>query len=251
MAEKPFIDRMHPALKIWVLMVVALVASLDFMPFGAMILFAAGLVLAEFFSSARAVDVLHSVRGFIGMSLGFVVIILLVRVLSSQPPEVVAVLGLGFRIILISSYSALFVKTTNPTEFAMALIRSFRMPVDMGFALLTAYRFLPTFREEMDTIRYAHQVRGVTESRNPLSRVWNMKRYVIPMMAGAVRKAIRISMAMETRAFGKYPDRTWYRNISMPGNQIAATAGFTLAVILLVTGLTMLGLTRLGFVYTA
>ena len=103
----------------------------------------------------------------------------------------------------------------------------------------------------MDTIRYAHQVRGVTESRNPLSRVWNMKRYVIPMMAGAVRKAIRISMAMETRAFGKYPDRTWYRNLSMPGNQIAATAGFTLAVIVLVTGLTMLGLTRLGFVYTA
>lgn len=249
MPDRPYIDQMNPVVKIWVLTLIALVASLDYKPFVTSLLFLVGLILAQTASSVSALEILRAIRGFLLLCAGFILVIVTTRYLSGEPLAILAVFSLGFRIILISSYSALFIKTTDPTEFVLALIHYFRMPVTMGYAFLTAYRFLPSFREEMDTIRYAHQVRGIEESRNPLVRVWNVKRYVIPMMAGAVRKGIRISMAMETRAFGKYPDRTYYRTLVLPAHEVVSGIGFTLFVVLILGLLTGMGLTQLGFIY--
>ncbi len=57
------------------------------------------------------------------------------------------------------------------------------------------------------------------------------KRYILPMMANAVRKGIRISMAMETRAFDKYKTRTYYRELHMSINEIIMTAMYILYII--------------------
>jgi energy-coupling factor transport system permease protein len=148
---------------------------------------------------------------------------------------------------LISIYSAVFVKTTDPTEFVMSLIKYFKMPVKIGYAFLTAYRFLPSFKDELETIKYAHQVRGIVESRNPVVQVWNSQKYIIPMMANAVRKGIRISMAMETRAFGKYETRTFYRKLEMNTEEIAAAAAYIIYILVILTLLTAWGFTRFGF----
>lgn len=247
MDRKPLIDRMNPFLKILVLILITLIGSFDYKPFISGILVVSILVTAELFSSLSIMDILNSVKVFLLMSIGFMTVIILSRIIGSKPVMMVSVAGLGFRIILISIYSAVFVKTTDPTEFVMSLIKYFRMPVKVGYAFLTAYRFLPTFKDELRTIKYAHQVRGIAESRNPVLKVWNSQRYIIPMMANAVRKGIRISMAMETRAFGKYNSRTFYRRISINKNETVYVSLFILYIIFVTAFLYLHGFASFGF----
>lgn len=245
------IDKMNPFLKILILILITLIGSLDFKPYASSILTVSGLIVASFFSSLTVKDILKTVRYFIIMSIGFMSVILASRAISGQSLEIVAVTGLGLRIILISVYSVIFVKTTDPTEFVLALIKYFRMPVKVGYAFLTAYRFLPTFKEELETIKYAHQVRGIVESKNPLIQVWNSQRYIIPMMANAVRKGIRISMAMETRGFGKYEGRTTYRSLEMNKKEIIIFAAYMIYITGVAAILYLNNLTSFGFIYKA
>ncbi|NFE67590.1 energy-coupling factor transporter transmembrane protein EcfT [Clostridium sporogenes] len=224
---------MNPFLKLLILILITIIGSLDFKPYTSSILIISGIIIASIFSSLGILQILNSVKGFIIMSVTFMFVILALRYISGEPLKVIAVLGLGFRIILISIYTSIFVKTTDPTEFVfvISLIKYFRIPPKVGYAFLTAYRFLPTFKEELQTIKYAHEVRGIVESKNPFIKVWNSQRYILPMMANAVRKGIRISMAMETRAFDKYKTRTYYRKLHMPINEIIMTTVYILYII--------------------
>ncbi|HDK7167729.1 TPA: energy-coupling factor transporter transmembrane protein EcfT [Clostridium botulinum] len=226
-----FIDKMNPFLKLLILILITIIGSLDFKPYTSSILVISGIIIASIFSSLGILQILNSVKGFIIMSVTFMFVILALRYISGEPLKVIAVLGLGFRIILISIYTSIFVKTTNPTEFVISLIKYFKIPPKVGYAFLTAYRFLPTFKEELQIIKYAHEVRGIVESKNPFIKVWNSQRYILPMMANAVRKGIRISMAMETRAFDKYKTRTYYRELHMSINEIIMTTVYTLYII--------------------
>lgn len=226
-----FIDNMNPFLKLLILILITIIGSLDFKPYASSILIISGIIIASIFSSLSILEILNSVKGFIIMSVSFMFVILAVRYISGETLKVIAVLGLGFRIILISIYTSIFVKTTDPTEFVISLIKYFQMPPKIGYAFLTAYRFLPTFKEELQTIKYAHEVRGIVESKNPFIKVWNSQRYILPIMGNAVRKGIRISMAMETRAFDKYKTRTYYRKLHMPINEIIMTTVYILYII--------------------
>jgi energy-coupling factor transport system permease protein len=38
-----------------------------------------------------------------------------------------------------------------------------------------------------------------------MARWWG---YIVPLLAGAIRHAERVALAMDSRAFGAYPDRT-------------------------------------------
>lgn len=225
-----FIDKMNPFLKLLILILITIIGSLDFKPYTSSIFIISGIIITSIFSSLGILQILNSVKGFIIMSVTFMFVILTLRYISGEPLKVIAVLGLGFRIILISIYTSIFVKTTDPTEFVISLIKYFKISPKIGYAFLTAYRFLPTFKEELQTIKYAHEVRGIVESKNPFIKVWNSQRYILPMMANAVRKGIRISMAMETRAFDKYKTRTYYRKLHMPINEIIMTTVYILYI---------------------
>ncbi len=247
--DKFFIDEMNPLFKFLILIIVTIIGSLDFMPFVSSTLIISGLVLASLFSSMSIKSILSSVKAFIAMSIGFMTIILLVRFFSNESLQLLNVLGLGFRIILISVYTTIFVKTTNPVEFVMVLIEYFKVPDKFGYAFLTAYRFLPTFKDELEIIKYAHQVRGISESRNPLVRVWSSQRYILPMLANAVRKGIRISMAMETRAFGKYDTRTYYRELTISKKEIFVSSVYILYIIIILLLFHFNGLTSFSINY--
>ena len=80
-------------------------------------------------------------------------------------------------------------------------------------------------------------------------QVWNSKRYIIPMLATAVRKGIRLSIAMETRAFGKYDTRTYYRSLSISREDIIASSIFILYIVLIIGLLALKGLTNFTLIY--
>lgn len=137
------------------------------------------------------------------------------------------------RLLAIVSTSLLFVLTTDPIDFVVALIQQARLPVRVGYAVFAAYRFVPLVQEELDNIRAAHQVRGASSGRGVAARARQLVGYAIPLLAISVRRAERVALAMDSRGFGARPDRTYYRTTTVTSADLlfAIVAMAALAVI--------------------
>lgn len=97
--------------------------------------------------------------------------------------------------------------TTGP-ELIRAAVTHLHMPYRIGYTALAAFRFIPRFRHELGVIRAAHRVRGRSAGRGPFAAIARGWGYVLPLMAGAIRHAERVALAMDSRAFGAYDTRT-------------------------------------------
>ncbi len=97
--------------------------------------------------------------------------------------------------------------TTGP-DLARSLVQQLRVPYRVGYTALAAFRFVPRFSHELDVIRQAHRVRGAHGGRGPFATLARWSGYAVPLLAGAIRHAERVALAMDARAFGAYPDRT-------------------------------------------
>jgi energy-coupling factor transport system permease protein len=139
------------------------------------------------------------------------------------------------RLLAILATSSLFVFTTDPVDFVVALIQQARLPVRVGYAVFAAYRFLPLVQEELDNIRAAHQVRGAATGRSFMARVRQTIGYAIPLLAISVRRAERVALAMDSRGFGARPDRTYFRSTTLTRADLTFAVGAVavLALILL------------------
>lgn len=124
------------------------------------------------------------------------------------------VLGLAIwvRVLAISSFSFLFVLTTDPTGLALSLMQQLRLPQNIGYGLLIAYRFLPVLRREYETIQAAQQVRGLGLPQSLRQRVRRLLQSAVPLLAAGIRKASRAAVAMDARGFGQADGRTFYRS---------------------------------------
>lgn len=118
--------------------------------------------------------------------------------------------SLGLRSLLFISWSLLFVLTTEPTKLMLSLIQHCKLPPRFGYGMMAAYRFLPLFRQELEQIRAAHRIRGLGEPRGIKDKIRETKRLIIPLMAGGIRKAERVAIAMESKGFDGSRQRTYY-----------------------------------------
>jgi energy-coupling factor transport system permease protein len=98
--------------------------------------------------------------------------------------------------------------TTTGPDLVRASVQQLRLPYRIGYTALAAYRFVPRFGHELDVIRAAHRVRGHHGGRGPFARLARAWGYVVPLLAGAIRYAERVALAMDARAFGAHPTRT-------------------------------------------
>ena len=146
-------------------------------------------------------------------------------------------LTLAARLWAIFATSLLFVLTTDPVDFVLALIQQGRLPDRIGYGVFAAYRFVPLVEEELANVRAAHQVRNVGGKGGPLGRLRAAFGYAIPLLAIAVRRGERVALAMDSRAFGALPMRTYYRTttVGRADALFAAGAGTTLIGIVTLT----------------
>jgi energy-coupling factor transport system permease protein len=145
-------------------------------------------------------------------------------------------LGLGARVGCFLAASLFFITTTDPTDFALSLIQQAHLPYRFGYGVLVSYRFLPLLRAEFDTIRAAHRVRGVGERAGLSGRLEQLRRYAIPLLAGAIRHSERTALAMDSKAFGAGPGRTYRRRLRVrPADWafVFTALAYTVAVIVL------------------
>jgi energy-coupling factor transport system permease protein len=131
-------------------------------------------------------------------------------------------LSLGLRVLCFASYSLLFLTTTDPSRFILSLIQHLRVPYRFGYAMLAVYRFLPMLGYEFLLIRGAQRIRGVPQRRGVRGWVQGAVRYMIPLLAAALRRAERVAIAMEARGLGPGLHRTYYRYIPMRARDIGA-----------------------------
>lgn len=99
------------------------------------------------------------------------------------------------------------VASTGP-DVVRAAVQNLRVPYRIGYTALASFRFVPRFSRELAQIRAAHRVRGTTRGRGPLAALRRGTGYLVPLLAGALRHAERVALAMDARAFGAHPTRT-------------------------------------------
>lgn len=120
---------------------------------------------------------------------------------------------IGFRILCFLLYSLLFVATTDPTDFILSLIIQLKLSPKIGFGTLAGYRFVPLLSTEYQSIHDAHKIRGFKEKSGLVSKFKRFKKYAVPLMVSAARKAQRVAIAMDSKCFNAYPKRTYLRII--------------------------------------
>lgn len=118
--------------------------------------------------------------------------------------------------------------TTAGPDLVRSAVQHLHLPYRIGYTALAAYRFVPRFRHELSIIRAAHRVRGRHGGRGPIAALARGWGYVLPLMAGAIRHAERVALAMDSRAFGAYDTRTERYEVPFGAKDWAFLIGFVI-----------------------
>ncbi|GAA1978351.1 energy-coupling factor transporter transmembrane component T [Microbacterium pumilum] len=138
-------------------------------------------------------------------------------------------LATGLRIAAIVALALIAGMSTTGPDAVRASVQQLRVPYRIGYTALAAFRFVPRFGYELEVIRQAHRVRGTHGGRGPFSAVGRWFGYVVPLMAGAIRHAERVALAMDARAFGAYPDRTERHLVPFRARDVVFIGSFLIA----------------------
>lgn len=142
-------------------------------------------------------------------------------------------LATGLRLGAIIALALLAGLTTRGTDLVRASVQHLRLPYRVGYTALAAFRFVPRFRYELDVIRQAHRVRGAHGGRGPFAALARWWGYIVPLLAGAIRHAERVALAMDARAFGAHPTRTERYDVPFRAADAAFIAAFWIGSIVL------------------
>ena len=136
--------------------------------------------------------------------------------LSAGPVHVttgslLAATAIVLRVLAISLPGVVAFASTDPTEFADALVEHLHAPPRFTFGALAAFRLLPVLGDEWRTLLLARRARGIDAGRSPLRRARLFASGVFALLVGAIRRGVRLATAMESRGFTDRPDRTLAR----------------------------------------
>lgn len=135
-------------------------------------------------------------------------------------------LATGVRLAAIIALALIAGLTTTGPDLVRASVQQLRVPYRVGYTALAAFRFVPRFGYELEVIRQAHRVRGAHGGRGPFAAVARWWGYLVPLLAGAIRHAERVALAMDARAFGAHPDRTERHRVPWRRRDTAFVAAF-------------------------
>ncbi|UOQ95263.1 energy-coupling factor transporter transmembrane protein EcfT [Halobacillus shinanisalinarum] len=131
--------------------------------------------------------------------------------------DVIVALSLALRMFAFATLSLMFIFTTDMVGFILSLMQQCKLSPKLAYGVLAGYRFLPLMKEEFQHIQEAHQVRGVKRGKTVKESFKQYKRFVIPLLAGAIRKAERTAVAMESKGFTGSRERSFYRVFTVKG----------------------------------
>lgn len=128
--------------------------------------------------------------------------------------------ALALRLLAIALPGVIVFATTDPTDLADSLIQHGRVSPRFAIGALAAFRLVGMLRSEWTTISMARRARG-------LGRGFARTSFV--MLVGAIRRGVRLSVAMDARGF----DSRRPRSIARPQHFGAADWLLILSAVLL------------------
>lgn len=162
-------------------------------------------------------------------------------------------LTIGFRILCVATASLTVMWTTHPRDLVQSLselkLRGKKLvPYTVAHTFEMALVYFPVIENELQTIMYAETIRGVgADAKNPVSRkIAQLRGLLLPLLMRGLRHAQTIAIAMETRAFGAYKDRTYVRKIRKPSIRRLFTAFWIGLTIVWIYGFITIGRISLG-----
>lgn len=149
-------------------------------------------------------------------------------------------LGFFFRLSIMVTASFMLIWTTDIRELMVGLVY-LGIPYRYAFAIFMALRFLPVVQQEVDAVKAAHAIRGRASSSPIQHRIRLWQRYLFTVIVNGLRKAESTALAIESRGFGAFPDRTFVKEFRWTKTGIILLLLFTaFAVWLIVWERTML-----------
>jgi energy-coupling factor transport system permease protein len=111
------------------------------------------------------------------------------------------------RIIALAVLMPALTMTTDTQGFALGITR-LGFNYKAAFIITSTFNLVPAFEEDARQIIDARRLRGMESVK-----LRDYPAIVLPLMIKAMRQAQIMGLAMDTRAFGIYPKRTWLREI--------------------------------------
>lgn len=146
-------------------------------------------------------------------------------------------LELGISVVLrmmVLIVSAVLLTTSNSRDIVLGLVH-WKMPYEIAFMFSVGLRFLPIFWEEIVNIVTAVQLRGVELKKVPWGRkIALFRRLFFPLAYGVIEKAQQLSIAMETRGFRVYPQRTYLRKLEFCSSDYVLIPLFPVVTLMLI-----------------
>lgn len=133
-------------------------------------------------------------------------------------------LNLSSRIFAFAMLGISYGMTTDSGELIASLIQQAKMPMKMGYAILTAVNLTSLIKTEHEQSRLALQVRNIPVK--PLD-----SKPLFTMMVRMVRWSERLSLAMESKGFSE--DRVMQQQMTLKKRDILFAGGLPLLIILL------------------
>lgn len=121
--------------------------------------------------------------------------------------------ALALRLFAIALPGIIVFLTTDPTDLADSLSQHARVSPRFAIGALAAFRLVGLMQEEWRTITYARRARGV-EARNPVAALRMFTGTAFILLVGAIRRGVRLSLAMDARGF----DAGHRRGIARPSS---------------------------------
>jgi len=152
-------------------------------------------------------------------------------------PSLLDAAATGLRLIAIALAGIAAFVTIDPTDLADALMQHLRAPPRFAVGALAAFRLLPIFATEWDTIGLARRARGIDDAGSWLTRAWSFRERAFTLLVAALRRGVRLALAMDARGFATLTCRT----IARPQPFTARDRLLLLASVLIAVGTIVVG----------
>lgn len=135
------------------------------------------------------------------------------------------------RLSVLMNLIPLLTTTTEIEAIVLGLVQT-GLPYKFAYMATTAMNMVPTFVEEMNTIKNAQLLRACTvfEEGNLAQKIKAYPALIVPLVIGAMRRAQSMGIAMDARSFAVYKERTYINELVWHKKDTVALCMVILAV---------------------
>jgi len=194
----------------------------------------AAVQMALFLGLCRAADIpFKKIFPHYKFLLGVIALLIALQMLFGQ--GLYTGLMIACRVIALAALMPALTMTTDPQLLALGITR-LGLNYRAAYIITSTLNLIPSFEEEARQIMDARRLRGMQSVK-----MGEYPAIVLPLMVKALRQAHLMALAMDVRAFGAYPVRTWLREIKLSAADYAAFATGIAWSVIAVTANSLLG----------